>query len=368
MRPLKSSFNREETTRLLGITPEVLDALLDSGQILCHFRRGEALIPLEQLEAFFRDALIRIYQAEGRDAPSPRENAAPEPQPLPDVWHDARPVQGREDDRDADREEDPFEDPYAEAQPAGRGDDGEQPFAAFSSPDESSTDALGSDPLITMEPVDDRPELRVASRYVPLRQISGIFGDVKFTVLQLSATGLRIRHHEPLLPGDEAKLSFALLKPARSVVLRARVVWTSMARAGEDRFAISGLRVVEYGERLVRAIQDLSAVHELQPERRHTPRRENDTLTMLSGIRDEEIALVSAAIQKFANDPVEASRWYARARFALADENVRRIAPQRPREREEVLGIWEYLDRQVDIAKVAGVVTWMRGVDKATGV
>ena len=361
MRPLTTSLTRDEITRLLGITPEVIDALLDSGQILCHVRRGETRIPLEQLETFFRDSLIRLYQAEVAPAPAgqTREEQAPEPRQLPEIWHDAHPRQAEEGD--------PFEDSYGEtSQPYASEPDA--PFATAPSPDESSTETdAGVEPLITMESVEDRPDLRIAARYVPLRQISGIIGDVKFTVLQLSATGLRIRHQEQLLPGDEAKLSFALLRPARSVVLRARVVWTSIARAGEDRFSISGLRVVEYAERLVRAIQDLNAVHELQPERRQTSRREHDALTMLSGIRDEEIALVTAAMQKFANDPVEASRWYARARFALSDENVRRAAPQRPREREEVLGIWEYLDRQVDIPKVVGVVAWMRGVDKATG-
>ena len=53
--------------------------------------------------------------------------------------------------------------------------------------------------------------------------------------------------------------------------------------------------------------------------------------------------------------------WYSRGRFALSDEHVREIAPQRGREREEALGVWEYLDRQVDLEKVAGVMKWVRG-------
>ena len=84
---------------------------------------------------------------------------------------------------------------------------------------------------------------------------------------------------------------------------------------------------------------------------------------MFSGASDDEIAMVTAAIQKFAQDPVEASRWYSRARFALSDEHVRRIAPPRPRDREEVLGIWEYLERQVELEKVAGVVAWSRAAN-----
>lgn len=339
MRPLDSSLTREEVTELLGISSEVIDALLDSGAILCHVRRGETRIPLQQLETFFRDALIRLYRAEAGATAT-----APEPLALaPPLL--AEPPRAEDEDvfpSAAEAQTDMLSEPW---------------------PPETS---MMAEALVDLQPADpeEETENRIAARYVPLRQLSGIFGDVKFTILQLSASGLRIRHTEAVLPGDEAKLSFALLKPARSVVVRARVVWTSSAKAGEERFSISGLRVIEHGERLVRAISDLNEAHELQPERRAKTRRETDSLLMLSGVRDEEIAQITAVMQKFANDPVEASRWYSRARFAMADENVRRVAPQRAREREEVLGIWEYLDRQIEIAKVAGVVTWMRGIDR----
>ena len=166
------------------------------------------------------------------------------------------------------------------------------------------------------------------------------------------------------MPGSEAKLTFALIKPARSIVVRARVVWTSLARSGEDRFSISGLRVIEHGERLERAVDSLLMTHDLQPERRVRNRRTDDVLTtMLSGASDDEIAMITAAIQKFAQDPVEANRWYSRARFALSDEHVRRIAPPKPSDRDEVLGIWEYLERQVELEKVAGVVAWTRAAN-----
>src|SRR5688500_15231615 len=176
----------------------------------------------------------------------------------------------------------------------------------------------------------------------------------------MSATGLRIKHRDALLPGTEAKVSFALMKPARSFVVRARVVCTSMARAGEDRFSISGLRVTAHQERLSRAIDLLKSANELQPERRAQVRRVGDGAVAIEEISGEEIALVTSAIQKFASDPVEASRWYSRARFSMADENVRKAAPERPRDREEVLGIWEYLDHQVEIPKIAGIVGWVR--------
>ena len=329
MRTLQTSLSREEAIDQLGIPGEVLDALLDSGRILCRMTRGELRIPLSQLEEFFREGLVAVYRAEHAPVAEPAARAE-------------------------DREPEPVIAPAPPAPPVE-----EAPPAPEAAPEPLPEPAVVRPPVVPDPPM-QAPDNRVAARFVPLRQLGGIFGDVKFSVLQLSATGLRIRHTEPLLPGDEAKLSFAMLRSARSVVVRARVVWTSIARAGETRFSISGLRITEHADRLERAIEMLKDAHELQPERRAHSRRATDALSMLNGVSDEEMALVTGAVQRFASDPVEASRWYSRARFALSDENVRRIAPPRPRDREEVLGIWEYLERKVDIEKITGVMRWMR--------
>ena len=314
----RASLTRDEVCRLFQLPPTVVDLLIDSGQLLCHVRGGEQRIPIEQLETFFREGLLRLYRHEalecGREAAALAPAAEPPPPPPPvKVGLPALPP------------------------PA---------------PEPEEEEAI------------DSPELRLAPRYIPRRQIGGIFNDVKFTIVQVSSTGLRIRHNDPLVPGDEAKLTFALLNPARSFMMRARVVWTSVARYESDadnNFCISGLRITEHVERLARAIEILRATHDLQPERRSKSRPGAPAETAaLEGISDDEIALVMGAMQKFADDPVEAGRWYGRARFALSDQSVRRDAPPRPRDREEVLGIWEYLDRQIEIPKITGVVTWLR--------
>lgn len=328
MRPLTTTLTPAEVATLLDVPPAFVDALLDSGRVLCHVKGGEARVPLAQLEAFFRDALTRVVQGEAPAEPELPVAGDPLPEVAPEL-----PV---------------IRDPLPEEPQPG---------------EELLATANGQ--LATLPPLPrELPDQRRTPRYVPRRQIDGIFDDVKFTIMQISATGLRIRHREPLLPGSEAKLSFALIADrgtsARSVVARMRVVWTSVASAGEERFAISGLRVLEHGERLARAVDSLLAAHELQPERRTRQRRSDDAMSVLAQASDDEIALITAAMQKFASDPVEANRWYSRGRFAVSDERVRRVAPHKPRDREEVLGIWEYLDRQVDIEKVAGVVAWSR--------
>ncbi|HYO77006.1 MAG TPA: PilZ domain-containing protein, partial [Thermoanaerobaculia bacterium] len=346
MRPLTSAFSREELSELLDVPLDFVDALLDSGRVLCHVKGGQPRVPLSQLEDFFRDALLRLYQAEG-GAVRP---VASSPAAAADTAEVREPVAVA---AEVDEPEPEPEEPMVELEET-------EPRVAASAPAPAAVALPIPRPAMPPKEEADFPNNRIATRYVPLRQLGGIFGETKFVVMQLSATGMRIRHNEPLMPGEEAKLSFALQRPARSVVVRARVVWTSLAKSGTERFSISGLRITEHQDRVAAAIDSMRASNELQPERRTALRRESDTLSVLNGISDEEMAMVTAAVQKFAGDPVEASRWYSRARFALSDENVRRVAPERPRDREEVLGIWEYLDRQIDIGKIAGIVTWMR--------
>jgi hypothetical protein len=321
MRPLTSSFSRDELSVALDVSPEVIDALIQSGSVLCHVRDGEPRIPLDQLEAFFRDGLLRLYRlaaSEVRTEEPVRETRA-EPQAPPPP-----PVEQPE--------------PVAVAPP---------PVIPIAAPVETSSPS--------------KPDSRLAPRYLPRRHIEGIFNDVKFTIVQLSTTGLRVKSKESMIPGAEAKLSFALMNPPQSFVMRAKVVWTSIAthHKGGETFSISGLRIVEHSERLSRAIEILRATHDLQPERRDLPRTVSSE-SAPAGTSDDEIALVMGAVQKFGGDPLEASRWYARARFAVADENVRAAAPPRPRDREEVLGIWEYLERQVEIPKITAIVAWIR--------
>jgi len=328
------SLSRDEISNTFGLDPAVIDALTESGRLLCHLRDGEVRIPLSQLEAFFREGLIAVYRAQAQEelvsAPmSLPAELQPEPE-APPLQVVALPAE-----------------PEPEPEPAP-----EPPRAVA---------AIVEEPEEEEEEKNEPVDTRVAPRYIPRRQIDGVFNNVRFSIVQISATGFRIRHNEELLPGDEAKLSFALLNAAQSFAMKARVVWTSVAREreGDSRsFFISGLRVTAHAERLAKAIEILKSAHELEPDRRATPRA--GTVAPPSGASDEEVAMVMKAVQRFANDPVEASRWQARARFSLSDPQVRRFAPAKPRDREEVLAIWEYVERQVEVPKIIEVMAWMR--------
>jgi hypothetical protein len=365
MHNLTGSLSLADLGRLLHLSPEAAGALLASGQLRCSVIEGEPRLPLDELERFFRDALLRLYQTEAWLERMRDENVFPEGRPQQPPAQPREAEESFDDGMAEDAEAGAFTGPpeIGELAQEDRGEAASPAPGAVPSPEQALPSVPR--PTIPSPPVRD---LRQAPRYIPRRQIDGIFGDVKFSIVQISATGLRIRHEEPLGPGDEAKLSFALLKPQRSFLVRARVVWTSVANyEGDDdrRFCISGLRITEHEDRIASAIEILRRGHDLQPDRRALPRPGSigyvvgDTAP-LEGISDDEVALVMKAATRFAADPLEASRWYGRARFSVAEEQVRRDAPAKPQEREQVLGIWEYLERHVEIAKISGVLSWMR--------
>jgi hypothetical protein len=311
------TLRRDELSDVLSLSPKIIDALILTRALETERRDGREVVTCSQLEKLFRDSLLRVYQAQAVRAAA----AATRIEPEREIELDLEPAEAEE----------------------------ELPVITRTS-DEHLMAAPASN--------DDRPDLRLGARFIPRRQLGGVFREVKLAVLQLSNSGLRIRHTEPLRPGEEARFSFAIQNPPKSFVMRARVVWTSIASRGEGpSFYISGLRVITNQDRLVEATELLRAARELHLDE---SRRRNNVPMPVHGLPDEDVVAIIRAVRKFANDPTEATRWYTRARFAVADEEVRRAAPRGAREREEVVGIWEYLQRRIDLKAVAGVVQWIR--------
>jgi hypothetical protein len=308
------TLRRDELSEVLSLSPKIIDALILTRTLETERRDGREVVTCAQLEKLFRDSLIRVYQAQAT-----RAIAAARPEPEREIELDLEPE--------------------------------EEPMPAIT---RTSDEHLMPPPT----PAEDRPDLRLGARFIPRRQLGGVFREVKLAVLQLSNSGLRIRHAEPLRPGEEARFSFAIQNPPKSFVMRARVVWTSIAQRGDGpSFYISGLRVVTNQDRLVEATELLRAARELHLDE---SRRRNNVPMPVHGLPDEDVVAIIRAVRKFASDPTEATRWYTRARFAVADEEVRRAAPRGARDREEVVGIWEYLQRRIDLKAVAGVVQWIR--------
>jgi hypothetical protein len=318
-----TALTRDELARTLSLPRPLVDALIGGSS-------QADRIPLRDVERALQTALLRVYHAEVESG-----RAEPKAEPEESIT-----IEGTQR-------------PAPQAQVEAQANDEAEPVVTHS--------------IAEFEAEANRADLRLAPRYIPRRQIGGVFQKVRFSILQISSTGLRIRHDSTLLPGEVGRLSFALVQPAQSFPMTARVIWTSIAQRGEGpTFCISGLRVVDNGERLRRAVEMLRQKGELEVERPTGRRKSGESAPpALRGMADEEVASILRAVRRLANDPVEASRWYARARYAIADEQVRQAIQHHTRDREQVLGVWEYLERKVDLQKVAGVVAWMRNTRAA---
>jgi hypothetical protein len=310
-----TQLTRDDLARSLSLPRAAIDALASGGGL-----PSDERIALRDIERLLQDALLRLYHAEVASRVAL---------------------------------------PAAEVE--------EESITIEAAPDESQ-------PIITRTfdefqlDADEGADARIAPRYIPRRSISGAFNKTKFTVLQLSSTGLRIRHDETLLPGEEARVTFALLQPAQSIIIRARVVWTRVASRGGASFCISGLRVTEHQERLRRALELLreSRLIELEPATARRGSSQTEVPAAIHGLSDDDVASILRAARRLADDPIEANRWYARARFATADPQVRSTLPPQTRDRDRILGVWEMLERKVDLTKVAGVLAWTRNARAAS--
>lgn len=320
--PSDLTFRRDELSDVLKLSPAVINALVATGALQTRRREGSDVFPATEVEAVFRDALLHLYYAQA--ARAAQEKAAPAEREL---------------------EIELPEEPEVEA------------------PEEILPMIVRTSDEHQVTPRRERAaDLRLGARYVPRRQIGGVFAGIKFTIVQLSNEGMRIRHSDKLQPGTEARLSFAIQSPPQSFMMRARVVWTSIAQRGDEpSFYVSGISVVANSDSLARAADLLRKKRELHLDEKDSRHRMPANMPKpVSGLGDDDVVAIIRALRKFAADPAEATRWYSRARFAVTDEQVRRDAPRGARDREEVVGIWEYLHRRIDLRAVGSVVQWIR--------
>jgi hypothetical protein len=70
-------------------------------------------------------------------------------------------------------------------------------------------------------------------------------------------------------------------------------------------------------------------------------------------IPDDVILLVRQTRGRLQDNPAEAVKWYNRAKFSLDQSGVQ------IHERDEVLAIWEYLERSVEIDIIARIIAEM---------
>ncbi|HKO55919.1 MAG TPA: hypothetical protein VJ276_08575 [Thermoanaerobaculia bacterium] len=205
-------------------------------------------------------------------------------------------------------------------------------------------------------------EQRTTERYIAVEPIDGSFGAASITVLNLGDAGAQVAHAQPLRLGTKGRLWFR--RGSVQVAVQALLVWSHLSKTpnSEGKYLYqSGLRIDEAGDfaSALRSLLDDGAVRRdldsLERKRRRLLEKEHDrnvkpTVKIIQPeIPAEQVLLVQHARERLRAHPEEATKWYNRAKFAPEG------APEHIPHREDVLAVWEYLERTVDLATIIKV-------------
>lgn len=215
----------------------------------------------------------------------------------------------------------------------------------------------------------DVKELRSGERFVLNEPLTGTFGAAEITVLNVAEQGAQVTHAHPLRIASRSRLWFKRGDAVASV--HALVVWSRLSKtpdAAGKYLYMSGLRIEDDANAFASTLQTLADhgvlrrdADSLDRKRQTLEEREHQRLAQarVKLVHQEEVPsdqalLVRHAQARLRANPEEALKWYNRARFAVVDEET--LVASTIRNREDVLAIWEYLERTVPLSTIARVL------------
>lgn len=206
-------------------------------------------------------------------------------------------------------------------------------------------------------------EERSEQRFEILRRIEGNLGKVEVVFRDIGDHGMHVQHTLPIRLGTEAQLRFSVPDSDLSVLLTGLVVWSRFESPGDTRPYHSGVRVDDPEQVLRRVLDSLHASRGVRLDEESMARkkksleekaraRQAPRLRQVGAQRipDDVILLVKQARQRLQGNPAEMVRWFNRAKFSLNE-----VGGQ-IHERDDVLAVWEYLERSVELSIIARVL------------
>ena len=208
--------------------------------------------------------------------------------------------------------------------------------------------------------IDDQ---RSGDRFIATMPIPGTFSVTPVSVINLSDQGACIEHAQPLRLAARGRLTFRFGDVASSA--GALIVWSHLSKTPNESGKYlyhSGLRIEDNIEEFGAAVWQLIRQHvllrdldslERKRKRLHERAVAQKTRPIVKVIaRDEvppdEVLLIQHARERLRLNPEESVKWYQRAKFAATED----IPTELTRYREDVLAVWEYLERSVPLAHI----------------
>lgn len=216
-------------------------------------------------------------------------------------------------------------------------------------------------------PTQSIADARSEDRYLAQAAIDGTFGANEVVIVDVGEHGAQLRHPLPLKLGTVAKLTFTLPRSGAQVRVQGTIVWSRLATkpdAAGRRDFFSGARIDDVEETMRQAIEQMLRSNAVRPDRSSLEKKRRMLLekekakqhggvkfmTQRMRIPDDVILLVRQTRARLADNPAEAVKWYNRAKFSLDQSGVQIHA------RDEVLAIWEYLERSVEIDIIVRII------------
>lgn len=218
-------------------------------------------------------------------------------------------------------------------------------------------------------------ELRSTDRFVAGAPIPATYGSATVAIVNISSQGLQIAHSQPLRLGSKARLWFRHGDVA--VNAQGLTIWSRFSKPADpsDRNVYrSGIRIESDPAEFSLALQTLIDRRVVEPDsesldrkRQRLRSRNADKTSKLvvkgfkpdADIPTDQALLIQHARERLRGNPEEALKWYNRAKYAMT-ANGTYIATEAIPNREDVLAVWEYLERTVDLPTIVTVFEQMR--------
>ncbi|MGZ8866705.1 MAG: hypothetical protein ACXW2P_00070 [Thermoanaerobaculia bacterium] len=219
-------------------------------------------------------------------------------------------------------------------------------------------------------------ELRAAERFTAAEPISATFAAYPIAIVNLSTIGAQIEHSNPIRLGTVGR--FMVRRGDIAFDVKGFLTWSRLSKtptASGQHLYRSGLRIesgnAEYALALHMLIKAGAMRREpdtLERKRRRLVERmaeknRGGTRVVSFGSSEEvpadQLLLVQHARERLLSDPEEAQKWYHRAKYAIT-HGASNIEIESIRNREEVLAVWEYLERSIDIQTISRAFDKMR--------
>ncbi len=215
---------------------------------------------------------------------------------------------------------------------------------------------------------EDVRDSRSVKRFVVDPPILATFAGLDVLLFDFAERGVQAEHVAPFRPGLVAKLTFRVPSSPETILLHGRIIWSHLSEKtdADGRFLYrSGLTLEDGPELTRRALSGLLDACMARPEDTSLERKREvmrdkarrrglqRQLRVLRNDRppvpDDQILLVTQARKRLRDNPDEAKRWYNRARFAASEVQAEF------HRRDDVLAVWEYLERSVDLETITRV-------------